>query len=92
MDETFFKNLVGFAFIFAFIINAISGGSSISRRRGCQLTKGGTNIWFYQNFPKTAWNWKNLDLGVGARPLCPPLDPLLAIGIYIYVYTLGIRE
>ena len=30
---------------------------------------GGANIRFCQNFPKTAWNWKNLDGGGGRRPL-----------------------
>ena len=51
-----------------------SGGSRISLRRGRQLP-GGTNIWFCQIFPKTAWNWKNLDPGVAS--LMPPLDPPL---------------
>ena len=30
-------------------------------------------IWPF--FPKTAWNWKNLDPQGGARPWRPPLDP-----------------
>ena len=29
--------------------------------------RGGPNIQFCQIFPKTAWNWKNLDRGGGAR-------------------------
>ena len=28
---------------------------------GAQTLQGGANIWFCQIFPKTAWNWKNLD-------------------------------
>ena len=55
-----------------------SGGSRISPRRGCQLPKGGANIRFCQNFPKTAWNRKNLDPQVGGRASpAPPLDPPL---------------
>ena len=33
---------------------------------------GGANILFCQIFPKTAWNWKNLDPG-GTHPSCPHL-------------------
>ena len=42
---------------------------------------GGTNIKCCKFFPKTAWNWKNLDpLGAGGRAsLVPPLDPPLII-------------
>ena len=40
-----------------------SGGSMISPRWGRQLC---------ELFPKTAWNWKNLDLGGGTHPSCPP--------------------
>ena len=43
------------------ILSLISGGSRISPRRGRQLSRGGANIRFCQIFPKTAWNWKNLD-------------------------------
>ena len=39
---------------------------------GAPTPQEGANIRFWQNFPKTAWNWKNL--GWGARPLHPPLD------------------
>ena len=28
---------------------------------GAPTSRGGANIQFCQNFPKTAWNWKNLD-------------------------------
>ena len=53
-------------------IYGISGGSRISPKRGLQLPGGGgANIRFCQNFPKTAWNWKNLDPGGGA-----PVHPL----------------
>ena len=39
---------------------------------------GGANIRFCQNFPKTAWNWKNLDpQGGGARPKFYYVDPPL---------------
>ena len=44
-----------------------SGGSRITPRWGANFP-GGANIWFCQIFPKTAWNWKNLDPG-GPRPL-----------------------
>ena len=40
--------------IIIIIIIIISGGSRISLRRGCQLSRGGTNIRFCQIFPKTA--------------------------------------
>ena len=32
-------------------------------KEGAPTPQGGANIWFCQNFPKTAWNWKNLDRG-----------------------------
>ena len=44
----------------------ISGGSRISLRRGA-------NVRFCQNFPKTAWNWKNLGPQGGRASLAPPL-------------------
>ena len=28
---------------------------------GTPTLRGGSNIRFWENFPKTAWNWKNLD-------------------------------
>ena len=40
-----------------------SGVSRISQRRGRQLSGGGGDTQFCQMFPKTAWNWKNLDAG-----------------------------
>ena len=43
------------------VLSVTSGGSRISPRRGRQLSRGGANIRFCQIFPKTAWNWKNLD-------------------------------
>ena len=46
-----------------------SGGSRISPRRGRQLPRGAANIRFRQNFPKTAWNWKNLDPRGGASKI-----------------------
>ena len=50
----------------------LRGGSTISPRWGRQLSrgKGGRNIRYCQIFPKTAWNWKNLDPegGVYADP------------------------
>ena len=40
---------------------------------GCQLPPGGHQYKILPNFPKSAWNWKNLDpKGV---PSIPPLDP-----------------
>ena len=39
-----------------------SGRSRISPRKG-RHSGGGTNIRICQIFPKTAWNWKNLDPG-----------------------------
>ena len=38
-------------------------------KEGAPTLQGGANIRFCQNFPKTAWNWKNLDPrgGGGAR-------------------------
>ena len=38
---------------------------------------GGTNIRFCQNFPKTSWNWKNLDPRGDARPKFYYVDPPL---------------
>ena len=39
---------------------------------------GGTNIWFFQNFPKTAWNWENFGpYFEGAHAEGAPLDPSL---------------
>ena len=59
----------------------LSGGSRISPRRGRQLPGGGANIQFHQNFPKTAWNWKNLDPQEGgARPKFYYVDPPLPLG------------
>ena len=40
-----------------------SGGSRISPRRGRQLRRGAPTYDFAKIFPKTAWNWKNLDRG-----------------------------
>ena len=51
-------------------------------RGGGANSPGGANIRFCQFFPKTAWNWKNLDPGEGggARPkfyyVDPPLVPI----------------
>ena len=42
------------------------------RGGGRQLPKV---LLFFNFLPKTAWKWKNLDPGGGARPWCPPLDP-----------------
>ena len=46
-------------------------------REGCANPQGwGANLLFGQNFPKTAWKWKNLEPeGGGMRPWRPPLDP-----------------
>ena len=44
-------------------------------RGGSAYPPGGANIRFCQIFPKTAWNWKNLDRGAS------PLDPPLLIGL-----------
>ena len=61
-------------------LTVISGGSRISLRRGRQLPRGGANIRFCQIFPKTAWNWKNLDpRGGGARPKFYYVDPPLVM-------------
>ena len=48
---------------------------------GAPTPQGGANIRFCQNFPKTAWNWKNLDpQGRGSASLAPPpLDPPLQL-------------
>ena len=46
---------------------------------GAPTPQGGANIRFCQNFPKTAWNWKNLDPQGGRASLTPPLDPPLII-------------
>ena len=65
-----------------------SGGSRISPRRGCQLPRGGANIRFCQIFPKTAWNWKNLDPrgGGGTCPkfyyVDPPLHTILVFWLF----------
>ena len=64
----------------------ISGGSRIygANLRGWSW---GANIWFGQNFPKTAWNLKNLDPhGGGARPKFYHVDPPLNM---YYVKTLS---
>ena len=53
------------------VVNVVCCGESrISPRWGHQLSRG-TNIRFCQIFPKTAWNWKNLDPW-GLRHLDPP--------------------
>ena len=46
----------------------------------------GANIWFCQNFPKTAWNWKNLDPrgGGGGSVARAPSDPPLAYVVYYF--------
>ena len=36
---------------------------------GAPTPQGGANIRFCQNFPKTAWNWKNLDPQGGASKI-----------------------
>ena len=49
---------------------------------GAPTPRGGTNIRFCQIFPKTAWNWKNLDPGGGggARPKFYYVDlPLISV-------------
>ena len=46
-------------------------------RGGGANSPGGTNIRFWQNFPKTAWNWKNLDPRGDARPKFYYVDPPL---------------
>ena len=46
---------------------------------GRQLSRG-ANIRFCQNFPKTAWNWKNLDPREAS--LAPPLDPPLPLTLF----------
>ena len=51
--------------------SSYSGGSRISPRWGANSGGGGANIRFCQNFPKTAWNWKNLDPRGGASPAPP---------------------
>ena len=50
-----------------------SGRSRISPRRGQQLPRGVPTY----DFPKTAWNWKNLDPQGGARPNFYYVDPPL---------------
>ena len=46
-----------------------SGGSRIFSMLGRQHSGGRTNIRFCQNFPKTAWNLKNLDPGGDASKI-----------------------
>ena len=55
--------------------STISGGSRFTRRGGANPPEGDINIRFCQIFPKTAWNWKNLDprRGVGVSLARPPL-------------------
>ena len=38
---------------------------------GAPTPQGGANIRFCQIFPKTAWNWKNLDPGRARVPRTP---------------------
>ena len=62
------------------ILNAesFSGGSRISQRRVRQLQRWGANLLFLPIFPKTAWNWRNLDWEGGGGGMCPwhpTLDP-----------------
>ena len=60
----------------------VSGGYRISTRRGRQLPGGGgggANIRICRIFPKTAWNWKNLDSQGGRASPAPPLDPPLLV-------------
>ena len=53
---------------------------------GAPTPWGHANIRFCQIFPKTAWNWKNLDPQGGARSSRPPLDPPLVCTRLIYLY------
>ena len=57
-------------------------------QEGAPTPQGGANIWFCQYFPKTSWNWKNLDPQGGARPkfyyVDPPLGPL---GPISFIFT-----
>ena len=48
-----------------------SGASRIPPR--WRNPPGGANIWFCQNYPKTAWNWTNLDRR-GRASLVLPID------------------
>ena len=48
---------------------------------GRQLPRGGANIQICQSFPKTAWNWKNLDPG-GVHIPHAPLRSATAMGVY----------
>ena len=54
-----------------------SGVSRISLRWGANPPG-----WFCQIFPKTAWNWRNLDPRRGARPLDPPLIYIFRLSVY----------
>ena len=66
----------------------LSGGSRIAPRRGRQLSSGGPNIRFCQNFPKTAWNWKNLDPRGAAHPKFYYVDPPLLLFVAEEVFLM----
>ena len=59
-------------------LDQISGGSRISPRWGCQLSRGHANIRFCQIFPKNYLKLKEFGPR-GARPPRPPFDPPLQI-------------
>ena len=52
------------------------GAPTLGGVRANPNEKGDANIWFCQNFPKTAWNWKNSDPDRG-RPKFYYVDPPL---------------
>ena len=56
-----------------FCFRLSSGAFRISPRWGRQFSEGAVNTRFCQIFPKTAWNWKNLDPQGGCASLAPPL-------------------
>ena len=65
--------------IFCFRLN--SGRSRISPRWGAN-PPGIGNARFCQTFPKTTWNWKNLDTGASlGPPLHPPMRGIFLLGI-----------
>ena len=55
---------------------------------GAPTPRGDANIRFCQKFPKTAWNWKNLDPRGARVPRAPYLDPPLSLLVWVFRLSL----
>ena len=50
-------------------------------RVGVPALRGSANIRFCQIFPKTSWNWKNLDRSLAPPPIDPPLYHVVVLSL-----------